>query len=194
MHWTLVAPLVSTPSSPNQVLSSHLNKVETWRKSSSLLWFGNGGIQHTQLICPKPTLSVMCSVNEGAAPADQHPQNNGLELESAETRSELAKFGLAAVLAYGLFDGVTYTTFFVMAFLGYEKSTGKNPAANLQSLLGIVKLLWTGYNITGPFRVAGAAALAPLIDEALKKIQRYFDSPNLVYAFALVVSLVAASC
>ncbi|PON83745.1 hypothetical protein TorRG33x02_205510 [Trema orientale] len=123
MHWALVAPLVSTPSSPNQVLSSHLNK---------------------------------------------------------------------AVLACGLFDGFTYTTFFVMAFLGSEKSTGKNPAAKSPVLN--VKLMWTGYNITRPFRVAGAAALAPLIDKALKKIQRYFDFPNLVYAFALVVSLVAASC
>ncbi|KAJ4721461.1 Protein kinase family protein [Melia azedarach] len=27
--------------------------------------------------------------------------------------------------------------FFVLAFLGYEKSTGKNPAANLQALLGV---------------------------------------------------------
>lgn len=50
---------------------------------------------------------------------------------------KVAKLGLAAVLAYGIFDGVTYTSFFVLAFLGYEKSTGKNPAANLQALLGV---------------------------------------------------------
>lgn len=56
---------------------------------------------------------------------------------SAEMSAKLAKLGLAAVLAYGLFDGVTYTSFFVLAFLGYEKSTGKNPAANLQALLGV---------------------------------------------------------
>lgn len=49
----------------------------------------------------------------------------------------MTKLGLAAVLAYGLFDAVTYTTFFVLAFLGYEKSTGKNPAANLKALLGV---------------------------------------------------------
>lgn len=49
----------------------------------------------------------------------------------------MAKLGLAAVLAYGLFDGVTYTSFFVLAFLGYEKSTGQNPAANLKALLGV---------------------------------------------------------
>jgi hypothetical protein len=53
----------------------------------------------------------------------------------------VARLGLAAVLAYGLFDAVTYTTFFVLAFLGYEKSTGKNPAVNLKALLGVCSLL-----------------------------------------------------
>ena len=41
------------------------------------------------------------------------------------------------MLAYGLFDGVTYNTFFVMSFFGYEKSTGKNPAANFKALIGV---------------------------------------------------------
>ncbi|KAF2306554.1 hypothetical protein GH714_019404 [Hevea brasiliensis] len=118
----------------------------------------------------------------------------GGEANSAEMSSKLAKLGLAAVLAYGLFDAITYTTIFVLAFLGYEKSTGKNPAANLQALLGIVILMWTGKNITRPFRVAGAAALAPLIDRGMKQIQNYFRFPNLAYAFVLVVSVVAASC
>lgn len=56
---------------------------------------------------------------------------------SAEMSAKLAKLGLAAVLAYGIIDGVTYTSFFVLAFLGYEKTTGNNPAANLQALLGV---------------------------------------------------------
>lgn len=51
--------------------------------------------------------------------------------------AKVAKLGLAAVLAYGIIDGVTYTSFFVLAFMGYEKTTGNNPAANLQSLLGV---------------------------------------------------------
>lgn len=108
--------------------------------------------------------------------------------------SKLAKLGLAAVLAYGLFDGVTYTTFFILAFLGYEKSTGTNPAANLQALLGIVIMMWAGNNVTRPFRVAGAAALAPVVNKGLKKIQEYFNFPSLVYAFALVASILGGSC
>lgn len=108
--------------------------------------------------------------------------------------TKLAKLGLAAVLAYGIIDGVTYTSFFVLAFMGYEKTTGNNPAANLQSLLGIIIAMWTGNNVTRPFRVAGAAALAPAIDKGLKRIQKYLNFPGLVYAFALVVTLVAGTC
>ncbi|OEL32834.1 hypothetical protein BAE44_0006147 [Dichanthelium oligosanthes] len=113
---------------------------------------------------------------------------------SAEARSKMAKLGLAAVLAYGLFDAVTYTTFFVLAFFGYEKSTGKNPAANLKALLGIVILMWTGNNVTRPFRVAGAAALAPVIDRGLKGIQKKLNLPTQMYAFALVAGSVAVVC
>ncbi|CAN1217837.1 hypothetical protein LINPERPRIM_LOCUS1143 [Linum perenne] len=152
----------------------------------------------------KPTPSIQCTLNpeagSGASGANLSPSNQekGIwsrwKARSAEMSSKLAKLGLAAVLAYGLFDGVTYTSFFVIAFLGYEKSTGNNPAANLQALLGIVILMWTGNNVTRPFRVAGAAALAPLIDRGLKRIQSYFNFPRLVYAFALVASMVAATC
>ncbi|KAK1273690.1 hypothetical protein QJS04_geneDACA012216 [Acorus gramineus] len=114
--------------------------------------------------------------------------------KTAEMSAKAAKLGLSAVLAYGLFDAVTYTTFFVLTFLGYEKSTGKNPAANLQALLGIVILMWSGNNVTRPFRVAGAAALAPFIDKGLKKIQKFFNLPSLAFAFGLVVSVVAVLC
>uniref|UniRef100_A0ACD5UVB7 Uncharacterized protein n=1 Tax=Avena sativa TaxID=4498 RepID=A0ACD5UVB7_AVESA len=92
--------------------------------------------------------------------------------ESAEMRARVAKLGLAAVLAYGLFDAVTYTTFFVLAFLGYEKSTGKNPAANLKALLGIVIL----------------------IDRGLKGMQEKLNLPSQMYAFLLVVGSVAVVC
>ncbi|GJP29255.1 hypothetical protein CLOM_g23527 [Closterium sp. NIES-68] len=109
-------------------------------------------------------------------------------------KEKVAKLGLAAVLAYGLFDGITYTTFFVLAFLGYEKSTGLNPAANLKALLGIVVLMWTGNNVTRPFRVAGAAAVAPFLDEALKKFQKKLNLPSQFLAFVLVAGTFGAIC
>jgi hypothetical protein len=60
-----------------------------------------------------------------------------MQMDAGAARAKVAKLGLAAVLAYGLLDGVTYTIAFTLAFLGYEKSTGLNPARNLKSLLGV---------------------------------------------------------
>lgn len=54
--------------------------------------------------------------------------------------------------------------------------------------------MWAGNNATRPFRVAGAAALAPVIDKGLKKIQKALNLPNLVYAFALVAGVVVTTC
>ncbi|KAL7106734.1 hypothetical protein ACP275_06G011700 [Erythranthe tilingii] len=151
------------------------------------------GSQHFSVSC-----SSSASSEDSFLQQNQEPKKKGFlqkwKENSAEMSAKLAKLGLAAVLAYGIFDGITYTSFFVLAFLGYEKSTGKNPAANLQSLVGIVILMWTGNNVTRPFRVAGAAALAPVIDKGLRRIQTYFNFPTLVYAFALVVGLVAGLC
>ncbi|CAN4099188.1 unnamed protein product [Withania somnifera] len=158
--------------------------------------------------CPLSHFSIKCSSSSHGSIADDNffQQNKEIHNQeskgfwkkwkenSAEMSAKLAKLGLAAVLAYGIIDGVTYTSFFVLAFLGYEKTTGNNPAANLQSLLGIIIAMWTGNNVTRPFRVAGAAALAPAIDKGLKRIQKYLNFPSLVYAFALVVAIVSGTC
>lgn len=135
------------------------------------------------------------------SPQEQEEQRRSLtswwknwQTNASEMRAQVAKLGLAAVLAYGLFDGITYTSFFVLAFLGYEKSTGQNPAANLKALLGVVVLMWTGNNVTRPLRVAGAAALAPLIDRFLKKTQQVLKLPNQAFAFMIVVASFASLC
>ncbi|KAL9228993.1 hypothetical protein vseg_004512 [Gypsophila vaccaria] len=152
------------------------------------------------LINCSPTSHGLSSSDQNYPNLDQtHEQRNvgfweKWKVNSAEMSAKLAKLGLAAVLGYGLFDGVTYTSFFVLAFLGYEKSTGNNPAANLQALVGIVIMMWTGNNVTRPFRVAGAAALAPTIDKGLRRIQKALNLPSLVYAFALVAGIVGMSC
>lgn len=45
-----------------------------------------------------------------------------------------------------------------------------------------------------PLRVEDAAALASVIDRGLRRIQKHFNFPSPDYAFALVVSIVAALC
>jgi len=54
--------------------------------------------------------------------------------------------------------------------------------------------MWTGNNVTRPLRVAGAAALAPLIDRFLKKTQEVLKLPNQLFAFMIVVASFASLC
>ncbi|KAM1149773.1 hypothetical protein ACFX15_029491 [Malus domestica] len=63
--------------------------------------------------------------------------------------SKLAKLGVAAVLAYGLFDAVEYTAFLVLAFLGYEKSIGKNPVAHYVTNAQFSFALFYGFHLDG---------------------------------------------
>lgn len=54
--------------------------------------------------------------------------------------------------------------------------------------------MWTGNNVTRPFRVAGAAALAPAINKVLKRIQEKLNLPSIVYAFAFVTGIFGSAC
>lgn len=114
--------------------------------------------------------------------------------KSAALRRKLVELGPAAVLAYGLFDGVTYTIAFAIAFLGYEAKTGLNPTANVADIVKIVLLMWAGNNATRPFRLAGAAALAPTMERLMVWMQKRFNFPNKMFSFFFIVGFVAAVC
>lgn len=58
------------------------------------------------------------------------------QMNPGELKEKVAKLGRAGLLAYGLFNAITYTTFFFIAFLAFEK-TGQNPANNLKACLGV---------------------------------------------------------
>lgn len=111
------------------------------------------------------------------------------QMNAGDLKEKVAKLGRAGLLAYGLFNAITYTTFFFIAFLAFEK-TGQNPANNLKACLGGMVSMWTGNNFTRPLRVAGAAALAPFMDKVLKKTQKVFKLADEASAFLfLVISL-----
>lgn len=59
------------------------------------------------------------------------------QMNPGEMKEKLAKLGRAGLLAYGLFNSITYTAMFYVAFLAFEKSTGQNPANNLKACLGV---------------------------------------------------------
>mmetsp|Transcript_7376 Transcript_7376/g.20114 ORF Transcript_7376/g.20114 Transcript_7376/m.20114 type:complete len:209 (-) Transcript_7376:1435-2061(-) len=114
--------------------------------------------------------------------------------KSKAVKEKLVSYGPAAVLAYGLFDGVSYSIAFAIAFLGYEAQTGLNPVANLQDLVKICILMWAGNNVTRPFRLAGAAALAPFVDGVMEKLRVKLRLPSKLYSFFILTFLVATVC
>lgn len=115
------------------------------------------------------------------------------QMNGGDLKEKVAKLGRAGLLAYGLFNGITYTTFFFIAFLGFEK-TGQNPANNLKACLGGMISMWTGNNFTRPLRLAAAAALAPFMDKVLKKTQKAFKLADEASAFLFLVISLCASC
>lgn len=54
--------------------------------------------------------------------------------------------------------------------------------------------MWTGNNFTRPLRVAGAAALAPLMDKVLRKTQEVLKLPDETSAFTILVTSFIALC
>lgn len=116
------------------------------------------------------------------------------QAKTAQLRTKLASLGLAAILAYGMFDGLSYTIAFSIAFVGYEAQTGLNPTQNVADIIKICILMWAGNNVTRPFRLAGAAALAPFMDTMMIRIQQKLRLPSKFWAFALVVAAVASIC
>jgi hypothetical protein len=114
--------------------------------------------------------------------------------KSRLVRQKLLSYGPAAVLAYGLFDGVSYSIAFAIAFIGYEAKTGLNPTANVADIIRICILMWAGNNVTRPFRLAGAAALAPAVDRVMETLQKKLNLPNKLYSFFILTALVAAVC
>ncbi|KAG0627291.1 hypothetical protein M758_2G189300 [Ceratodon purpureus] len=116
------------------------------------------------------------------------------QMNAGELKEKVAKLGRAGLLAYGLFNAITYTTMFYVAFLAFEKSTGQNPANNLKACLGGMVTMWTGNNFTRPLRVAGAAALAPFMDKVLKKTQKTFKLKDEATTLLFLVMVLIVLC
>jgi len=94
------------------------------------------------------------------------------EKETALQR--LRSYGLAAILAYGFFDAITYSASFVIALITFKRATDNAPLT-WQNFLKVVAGMWLLNNFSRPFRIAGALLLAPLVDQfVVKPVARRF--------------------
>jgi predicted PurR-regulated permease PerM len=58
----------------------------------------------------------------------------------------------------------------------------------------LLRRRWAGNNVTRPFRIAGAAALAPFMDRVMERLQAKLRLKNKAAAFAILVAAVALLC
>lgn len=64
----------------------------------------------------------------------------------------------------------------------------------MADIVKICVLMWAGNNVTRPFRLAGAAALAPVMDKIMEVLKEKLKLPNKLVAFFMLTALVASIC
>uniref|UniRef100_A0A7R9ZYV5 Uncharacterized protein n=1 Tax=Pyrodinium bahamense TaxID=73915 RepID=A0A7R9ZYV5_9DINO len=86
-------------------------------------------------------------------------------------RRKAAAMGTSALIGYLLIDMVVYAIALVLAREAFLRSTGKEPWQDARGFLLVVGGIWAGNNATRPMRLAGAAALAPLVEWLLVRLE-----------------------
>jgi hypothetical protein len=123
--------------------------------------------------CQPPRRMRMC-VHKGEGPEAEQGANAGAQEKTGVARwlrgfgerrasmgSALRSYGLAAVIAYGLFDACTYGVSLLLAMRAYV-AAGK--VVTTKTLPQVLAIMWGINNFSRPFRIAGALALAPIVD------------------------------
>lgn len=96
-----------------------------------------------------------------------------VEKRSALRAGALRNYGIAAFISYGFFDFITYTISFLFSVRAFIAS-GKT--LTWQTLPQVLALMWGINNLSRPFRIAGALALAPVVDRRIvKPVSAFFS-------------------
>jgi len=83
----------------------------------------------------------------------------------------LKRYGLAGVLAYGLFNTVYYAAAFLAAWAARGAAVrGAGLQAGAREAAGVLAAVWVGSQVTKALRAGLALALAPLVDSAIHRV------------------------
>lgn len=83
----------------------------------------------------------------------------------------LKRYGLAGVLAYGLFNTVYYAAAFLMAWAARGRAVrGAGLQAGAKEAAAVLAAVWVGSQVTKALRAGLALALAPLVDSAIHRV------------------------
>eukprot|EP00850_Spirogloea_muscicola_P009880 SM000056S17998 [mRNA] locus=s56:581166:583084:- [translate_table: standard] len=109
-------------------------------------------------------------------------------LESQELARELQSFGIAGILAYGLFNTVYYLITFLFVWFYVAPSPGGLgflPAA--ERFVKVFAMVWAGSQVTKLLRAGGALLLAPFVDRGLTWATRHFHFRSRSQTFGAIV-------
>jgi len=68
-----------------------------------------------------------------------------------------------------------------------------NPLSDLRAVVGVMVLMWAGNNVTRPFRIAGAAALAPVVTTLADALRDRLRLKSSGAGMAIIVAIAAGA-
>mmetsp|Transcript_4530 Transcript_4530/g.6345 ORF Transcript_4530/g.6345 Transcript_4530/m.6345 type:complete len:158 (+) Transcript_4530:177-650(+) len=97
------------------------------------------------------------------------------------------QLGQAALLAYLFIDITCYAVLGLIVRTGFKAMKGIEPWEDPKAFLVAAAATWAGNNATRPFRIAGAAALAPPLEMVLSFVQATLGLSRFFSAIAMLI-------
>lgn len=124
----------------------------------------------------------------GGGQQQQQQRSLGWRERTTRLREQLASYGVAGVVAYGLLNTAYYTVAFLFFWLCVAKvQPGMGLSATMRKFAEVFALTWAGSQVTKIPRAAGAIVIAPFIDRALEALQRKLGLQHKNQAAGIVV-------
>lgn len=163
------------------------------------------GAHRARLQCPAPACAASSSASSGKpgqlrfagaghtgtatfSAAGVVPSPPALWWDARHLQQRLASGGLAALVAYGIFNTLYYSAAFLFFFVTLGKvERGQGLAAAAQGFVQTMAIVWAGSQVTKAPRAAGALLLAPAVDRLLGAIRDRLKLRTKRNAFLFVV-------
>lgn len=108
---------------------------------------------------------------------------------TSQLKQQIAQYGVAGLLAYGIFNTIYYSVAFLVVVRCSNIKTGLGWPSAAQQFLSTLAIVWAGSQVTKVPRAAAALAFSPAADWILIKTQRSLGLRSKEKAFAVVVGV-----
>mmetsp|Transcript_107105 Transcript_107105/g.308161 ORF Transcript_107105/g.308161 Transcript_107105/m.308161 type:complete len:141 (-) Transcript_107105:100-522(-) len=122
------------------------------------------------------------------AEEDERPQGLIAKVK-VYLRAKAFGLGQAALVGYILIDIVVYAVLFLVVRSAFKAMRGQEPWHDPRGFLVAAAATWGGNNATKPLRLAGAAALAPVLEWSLSQCKQRWGVTRAAAGFAMIAAL-----